>query len=236
MKNPHIVIVEDEPKIIHLVREVLSASGFEVSAAHNGKTGLELVAMEQPDLVILDILLPGGMDGYEVAQRLHEFSDVPIVMLTGKARENDMLHGFDVGADDYITKPFSSKELLARIKAVLKRSQKGSDKAPDEHEIICGDVRIDLARRRVTVAEREIHLTSTEYNLLHELAVHRNQVLLHEQLLNTVWGSEYTNDVDYLRAYIHSLRQKIETDPANPKIILRCPGVGYSLVCTDSSN
>src|ERR1035437_1270925 len=112
MKKPHIVIVEDEPKIIHLVREVLSASGFEVSAAHNGKNALELVAMEQTDLVILDILLPGVMDGYEVAQRLHEFSDVPIVMLTGKARENDMLRGFDVGADDYITKPFSSKELL----------------------------------------------------------------------------------------------------------------------------
>jgi two-component system KDP operon response regulator KdpE len=234
MANPSILIVEDEPKIIQLVREVLTASGFDVVTARNGKNGVEQAALEQPDLVILDILLPGEMDGYDVARRLREFSDVPIIFLTAKTREGDVLRGFDAGADDYITKPFNSKELLARIRAVLHRSQR-SGAHPDDEEIVCSDLRIDLPRHKVTVRGLEIHLTATEYNLLHELAIHRNQVLLHEQLLTAVWGCEYRNDVDYLRAYIHSLRQKIEMDPADPKIIIRCPGVGYSLVTPDGS-
>jgi two-component system KDP operon response regulator KdpE len=233
MANPRILIVEDEPKVVHLVREILAASGFDVIASCNGKNAIEQAAMEQPDLVLLDLLLPGEMDGYEVARRLREFGDVPIIMLTGKARDGDMLHGFESGADDYVTKPFNSKELLARIKAVLRRSQRGAGSRPDAEEIVCADIRIDLPRRRVSVHGREIHLTATEYNLLHELAIHRDQVLLHEQLLTAVWGCEYRDDVDYLRAYIHSLRQKIESDPANPKIIVRCPGVGYSLVTQD---
>jgi two-component system KDP operon response regulator KdpE len=153
-------------------------------------------------------------------------------MLTAKVREPDMLHGFDVGADDYITKPFSSKELLARIRAVLKRTR-GGEAPTAASDIVCGDVRIDLARRRVTIAEREINLTPTEYNLLYELAVHQNQVLLHEHLLTKVWGAEYRDDLDYLRSYIHYLRKKLETDPANPKIILSSPGVGYMLVSSD---
>jgi two-component system, OmpR family, KDP operon response regulator KdpE len=233
MANPRILIVEDEPKVVHLVREILSASGFEVIVACNGKNAIEQAAMEQPDLVLLDLLLPGEMDGYEVARRLREFGDIPIIMLTGKARDGDMLRGFESGADDYVTKPFNSKELLARIKAVLHRSQRGAGAHADAEEIVCGDIRIDLPRRRVSVADREIHLTATEYNLLHELAIHRDQVLLHEQLLTAVWGCEYRDDVDYLRAYIHSLRHKIESDPANPKFIVRCPGVGYSLVTPD---
>jgi two-component system KDP operon response regulator KdpE len=230
MNPPRILIVEDEPKVTHLVREVLTASGFEVCAACNGERAIEKTALEQPDLIILDIILPGEMDGYAVAERLHEFSDTPIIMLTGKVRQNDVLKGFEAGADDYITKPFNSKELLARVRAVLHRSQhdpfyRGQDL------VECGDLVIDLTRRRVTVHGREIHLTATEYNLLHELAIHPNQVMLHEQLLSAVWGPEYSGDVDYLRTYIHSLRQKIEKDPANPAIIVRCPGVGYSLVC-----
>jgi two-component system KDP operon response regulator KdpE len=233
MANPRILIVEDEPKVVHLVREILTASGFEVVTACNGKNAIEQAAMEQPDLVLLDIVLPGSLDGYEVARRLRDFSDVPIIILTGKARDGDMLRGFETGADDYVTKPFNSKELLARIKAVLKRSQRGANTRSAAEEIVCGEIRIDLPRHRVTVHEREIHLTATEYNLLHELAIHHDQVLLHEQLLTAVWGCEYRDDVDYLRAYIHSLRHKIESDPANPKIIVRCPGVGYSLVTPD---
>ena len=233
MQNSKVLIVEDEPKVAHLVREVLAASGFEVVTASNARGAIEQVAMEQPDLVLLDIVLPGEMDGYDLAKRLREFSDVPFIMLTARARESDMLHGFDVGADDYITKPFNSKELLARVKAVLRRSERNGSSRKDEEEVVCGEIRIDLPRRQVTVSGRGIHLTTTEYNLLHELAVHHDQVMLHEQLLSAVWGSEYRNDVDYLRAYIHSLRQKIEADPANPKIIVRCPGVGYSLVTAD---
>jgi two-component system KDP operon response regulator KdpE len=148
-------------------------------------------------------------------------------------RESDLLHGFEVGADDYITKPFSSKELLARIHAVLKRA-KGEAAAPGEAVITCGDLKIDLAQRRVTMKDHEIRLTPTEYSLLHELATHINQVLLHEQLLTAVWGPEYRDDVDYLRAYIRYLRQKLELDPANPVLIQRCPGVGYMLVCQDN--
>jgi two-component system KDP operon response regulator KdpE len=227
-----ILILDDEPKLVHLVREVLTATGYDVLSAFTGEHAIELAALEQPDLIILDLILTGSLDGYAVARRLREFSNVPIIMLTAKVRESDKLHGFDVGADDYITKPFSSKELLARVRAVLKRSQ--SEVAPPiKTELICGNLHIDLSRRLVTLSGREIHLTPTEYSLLHELAIHANQVMLHEQLLTAVWGPEYRNDVDYLRAYIHYLRQKIEPDPADPRIIVRCPGVGYMLTCKE---
>lgn len=228
--KPRILVVDDEPKLIHLVREVLSASQYEVFVTGNGKRAVELAAMEKPDLVLLDLILPGETDGYEVARRLRTFSEVPIIMLTARVTEGDKLRGFEAGADDYITKPFSSKELLARVRAVLKRAR-GEVGAAGEAEIVCGSLRIDLARRRVFVRGGEVHFTPTEYNLLHELVRHPNQVLLHEQLLSAVWGPEYRDDVDYLRAYIRYLRQKIEADPAKPKIIQRCPGIGYMIVC-----
>jgi two-component system KDP operon response regulator KdpE len=232
MEKTRILLVDDEPKLIYLVRTVLGATGYEVLTAISGEHAIDMAALEQPDLVLLDIVLTGTIDGYNVAQRIREFSNVPIIMLTARVRESDKLHGFDVGADDYITKPFSSKELLARIQAVLKRSRGGGvQNTPSE--IVCGDVRIDLARRRVMIDEREINLTPTEYNLLHELAVHPNQVLLHEHLLTKVWGTEYRDDLDYLRSYIHYLRKKLESDPANPKIIISSPGVGYMLVTPD---
>ena len=232
MGDNRILVVDDDPKLVRLVREVLTATGYEVLATGSGEQAIELAALEQPDLVLLDITLSGQVDGYEVASRLHEFSDIPIIMLTAKVRESDMMHGFEVGADDYITKPFSSKEMLARVRAVLKRSQSATA-PPAETEIVCGDVRIDLARHRVTVGGHEIHLTPTEYKLLHELARHHDQVLLHEHLLIKVWGTEYRDDLDYLRTYIYHLRKKLEPDPANPKLILRCPGVGYLLACQD---
>jgi len=233
-ERPRILIVDDEPRVINLVREVLGATGFEVIAAFSGESGIEMAALEQPDLILLDIILPGVLDGYQVAKRLREFSDVPIIMLTAKVREVDLLRGFEVGADDYITKPFRSKELLARIQAVLKRSK--NEKTQHEGgEISFGDLRIDLARRLVFVGGREIYLTPTEYNLLHELANHPNQVLFHEHLLASVWGPEYRDDVDYLRSYIHYLRKKIEIDSANPKIIISSPGVGYMLQITDET-
>jgi len=235
MDQMRILIVDDEPRLVHLVHEVLTATGYEVLAVSNGPHAIETVAIEQPDLVLLDLMLPGGVDGYAAAQRIREFSDVPIIMLTAKVREADMLQGFEAGADDYITKPFSSKELLARVRAVLKRAQK-KDSPSTEAQIQCGDLNIDLARRRVIIGEQEIYLTATEYNLLHELATHVNQVLLHEQLLTAVWGSEYCNDVDYLRSYVHSLRKKLERNPANPEMIVNVTGVGYMLVTPDSNS
>jgi two-component system KDP operon response regulator KdpE len=232
MSKTRILIVDDEPKLIRLVREILTATNYEVIAANNGSHALEMTAVEQPDLILLDLILPGEMDGYEVARRIREFSDLPIIMLTAKVREADILRGFEMGADDYITKPFSAKELLARIRAVLKRA-KGEAAAPAESEIVYGNLKIDLARRRVTLSGRQILLTPTEYSLLHELATHCNQVLLHEQLLTAIWGPEYRTDLDYLRAYIHYLRQKLEPDPSNPKMILSAPGVGYMLAGPD---
>jgi len=232
MSKARILLVDDEPKLVRLVQEILTATDYQIMVACNGTHGVEMVAVEKPDLVLLDLILPGELDGYEVARRVREFSDVPIIMLTAKVREADVLRGFEVGADDYITKPFSAKELLARMRAVLKRV-KGEAVAPTESEIVYGNLVIDLARRRVTLAGRQIALTPTEYSLLHELATHCNQVLLHEQLLTAVWGAEYRNDLDYLRAYIHYLRQKLEPDPSNPKIILSTPGVGYMLVGPD---
>jgi two-component system KDP operon response regulator KdpE len=232
MTEGRILVIDDEPKLVRLVSEVLTATGFMVISAGSGKRAIELAALEQPDLILLDIVLSDAVDGYEVARRVREFSDVPIIMLTAKAREDDLLHGFAAGADDYLTKPFSSKELLARVQAVLKRGRNAAA-APPEAEIVCGELRLDLARRRVRVGDQEVHLTRTEYDLLHELAQHRNQVLFHEQLLTAVWGSEYRDDVDYLRAYVRYLRQKLEPDPANPKMIVTSRGIGYMLACPE---
>jgi two-component system KDP operon response regulator KdpE len=230
MNEARILVVDDEPKLVHLVREVLTATGFKVLTAGGPEEAIETAALEQPDLILLDIVFPGPMDGFEFARRVREFSDVPIIMLTARAREADVLHGFDLGADDYLTKPFSSKELLARVRAVLKRTR--HEPAPAaETEIVCPNLRINLARRRVTANGREVSLTPTEYKLLHELAAHPNQVLLHEQLLTAVWGPEYRDDADYLRAYIRYLRKKLEADPAHPTLIVTSPGVGYMLAC-----
>jgi len=233
MAQTRILIVDDEPKLVRLVREVVTAVGYSAFSTGSGASAIELVALEQPDLVLLDIVLSDAVDGYEVARRVREFSDVPIIMLTARARESDLLRGFEAGADDYLVKPFSSKELLARVRAVLKRARLEPAASP-KPEIVCGELRMDTARRRVMVGDREVKLTRTEYNLLHELSTHPNQVLLHEQLLTTVWGAEYRNDLDYLRAYVRYLRQKLEPDPANPKMIVTVPGVGYMLTCPDT--
>ena len=232
MTKQRILVVDDEPKLIRLVGEVLTASGYAVITTGNGEEAIGKVALERPDLMLLDIVLTGEINGFEVARRVREFSEVPIIMLTAKARESDMLHGFDAGADDYITKPFSAKELLARVQAVLKRAHHDAGEMT-ESEIVCGELRLDTLRRRVTVAGEGVHLTRTEYNLLHELAIHRNQVMLHAQLLAAVWGPEYRDDLDYLRAYIRYLRRKLEPDPAAPQYILTSQGVGYMLVCPD---
>ncbi len=232
MSEGRILIVDDEPKLVRLVSEVLIATGFTVLTTTQGEKAIELTAVEQPDLIVLDIVLTGDLDGFEVARRVREFSNVPIIMLTAKARESDLLRGFDAGADDYLTKPFSSKELLARVRALLKRTRLDAVES-GQTEIECGPLQIDLARRRVRVAGQEIRLTRTEYNLLQELATNTNHVLLHEQLLTAVWGFEYRDDVDYLRAYIRYLRRKIEVEPDTPRLIITQPGVGYVLECPE---
>jgi two-component system KDP operon response regulator KdpE len=227
-----ILVVDDQPRVVRLVSEVLGAVGYQVVAATGGEAAIELVALEQPDLVLLDILLPPGIDGYETCQRIREFSNVPVIMLTAKAQENDMLRGFDVGADDYLTKPFSAKELLARVRAVLRRAQRSEEATPI---LMCGQLQIDFARRQVRVADKAVSLTRTEYALLRQLALTPNCVLLHQDLLSNVWGPEYRDDLDYLRAYVHYLRRKLEVDPSNPEYIVTSPGVGYMLACPGDS-
>jgi len=226
-----ILVVDDEPRVVRLVSQVLEAVGYQVVAAAGGEPALEMVALEQPDLVLLDIRLPHGLDGYEVCRRIREFSEVPVIMLTAKAQDTDVLHGFDVGADDYLTKPFNAKELVARVKAVLRRAQR-----PEEMVtaiLTCGELEINFARRTVNVRADKVSLTRTEYALLRQLALNANRVMLHQNLLTTVWGPEYRDDIDYLRAYIRYLRQKIEENPHEPQYILTTPGVGYMLTCPE---
>lgn len=227
--NEKILIVDDEPRVARLVSEVLTAVGYQVIAAVSGKSAIEKVALEQPDLVLLDILMPPGIDGYQVCARIREFSDVPVIMLTAKARDVDVLAGFDAGADDYLTKPFNAKELVARVKAVLRRRQRPESVVTSS--LVCGSLEINFARRSLSVAGQAVELTRTEFDLLRCLALRPNRVLAHEEILTDVWGAEYRNDLEYLRAYVRYLRRKIEADPANPQIIVNSPGVGYMLVC-----
>jgi len=217
-----ILVVDDEPKILRLIGRNLQAEGYNVVFAGTGETGLELAAVEQPDLILLDLRLP-DIDGLEVCRRLRQFTEAPIVMLTARARELEKLQGFRAGADDYITKPFSVRELLARIAAVIRRAR-GS--GTGEPVIRLGRLRLDLARRQVSVNGCTVELTPTEYALLSELMVNRGKVMTHEQLLRGVWGAEYVDSVDYLRVYVSHLRRKIgDSTPGN--LIRTVPGVGY---------
>ena len=223
-----ILIVEDSPRVVQLVRVVLEAVGYEVIAAGDGTAGIERAALDQPDLILLDILLPGGMDGYQVCRRIREFSDVAVIMLTAKGQDSDKLTGFDAGADDYLPKPFNARELVARVEAVLRRSKHHEDRQATV--LACGEIEINLARRTVKCADQFVSLTPTEYALLRQLAFDANRVVLHQDLLARVWGPEYRDEIQYLRLYINYLRQKIEVDPAHPTYILTERGVGYRFV------
>lgn len=226
-------MIDDEPRLVRLVRQVLTAVGYHVLSASDGEEALETIAIEQPDLVLLDIMLPGELDGYDVCSRVREFSTVPIIMLTAKTREVDMLHGFDVGADDYLTKPFSAKELIARVKAVLRRSKLAAQDVSATADLTCGELLISFGRRKLNVRGREVALTPTEFRLFQQLALNSNRVMLHEDLLTNVWGPEYRDDIDYLRTYVRHLRRKIEEEPSEPRYILTTPGVGYMLSCPE---
>jgi DNA-binding response OmpR family regulator len=226
-----IVIVDDEPRYVRAVKYNLEASGYEVLSASEGQAAIDLIELEQPDLLVLDLRLP-GMDGYEICQRVREFSAVPIIMLTARAEEDDKVRGLDLGADDYLTKPFSADELLARVRALLRRTNSpasgDSNRPYSGGERICvGDVCIELDHPRVFIGQHEINLTATEYHLLVELARQPGRILVPDVLLHKVWGSGYAGEVRLLWQMVHRLRQKIEVDPANPKYILTRAGVGY---------
>ncbi len=222
------LVVDDEADVVEVVSVTLKMQWGEeaqVLAAYTGEEALSLMLSGHPDLVILDIALP-DMDGFEVCRRIREFSDVPILMLTAKDDEMDKVRGLELGADDYITKPFGHLELLARIRAVLRRVQIPLP-ATGGSRIIVGDVVLDMNRRTVEVQGRPIRLTPTEFNLLQQLMRNAGKVLPHETLLARVWGPEYRREIDYLKVYIRRLREKLEHDPQNPEYILTEYGIGY---------
>ena len=229
-ERQRVLVADDDPLIQRLVRTHLDRAGFRVLTAADGEEALDVAVAEQPDLIVLDLMLP-KLDGFEVCKRIREFSLVPVVMLTARGEQVDKLRGFEAGADDYLTKPFAPPELLARVKAVLRRAQTAAA-ASAPSVVRCGELTIDFVRRRVTVHDEQIKLTPTEFQLLQQLALNAGKVLSHTELLTKVWGPEYRDDRDYLWAYIRHLRRKLEADPEKPKHILSEPGYGYVLDCS----
>jgi two-component system KDP operon response regulator KdpE len=224
-KGVRILVIDDEKQIRRLLKVALTGHGYSVEEAALGQEGLNKVTTYRPDLIILDLGLP-DLNGLEVIRKLREWSQTPVIILSVKEQENDKITALDTGADDYVTKPFSMGELLARIRAALRHIV-----PPGEEPILTfGELVIDLARRRVSVNEKEIKLTPIEYNLMKNLAIHAGKVLTHKQLLRVVWGPTYENDTHYLRVFIGQLRRKVEADPSRPRHIITEPGVGYRLM------
>ncbi len=221
-----ILVVDDEPRYVRLVQVNLETAGYTVETAKDGQQAVEHVAATQPDLMLLDVMMP-VMDGFTATERIREFSTVPIIILTAKGEERDRVRGLDAGADDYIIKPFSAQELLARVRAVLRRAERLSDS--DFHQPVYKhhELEIDLARAEVSTEGAEIALTATEYRLLQTLAAAEGRVLTPEELLTAVWGPEYRDDKEILWVCLSRLRQKIEPDPKNPIHIVTRQGLGY---------
>ena len=226
MAIARVVIIDDEPSLIKFVSQNLRARGYDVADASNGLEGVERVKDYKPDLVILDINMP-GMDGFEVCSYIRQFSDAAIIMLTASGHEGDKIRALDMGADDYLTKPFGIGELMARVRAVMRRASQAETRGGRQEALSSGDLRVDFEHRRVTVKGKPVKLTPTEYSLLEQLVTRPDVVVTHRELLSTVWGAEYRDETEYLRVYMGRLRRKLEDDPANPKCLLTEPGVGY---------
>jgi two-component system KDP operon response regulator KdpE len=223
-QQPHVLVIDDEPQILRAVRTILTAKQFRVTTAARGEEGLTLAAAQAPDLIILDLSLP-DLDGIEICRRLREWTQVPIIVLSVRDTEKDKVAALDRGADDYLTKPFSIEELLARIRVALRHS--AQSKGSGESIIRSGSLEIDLAEYRVTRNGVEVRLTATEFKLLAHLAAHAGRVLTHHAILSAVWGPEYAEHVEYLRVYMRQLRKKLEADPDHPQILTTEPGIGY---------
>ncbi len=225
-----ILVVDDEPQIRKLLQTGLSGYGYQVITAANGQEALTAVAQRQPNAVILDISLGSEPDGLAVCRRLREWSQVPIVMLSVRSGETSKVAALDAGADDYLTKPFGMEELRARIQAVLRRASMEPSSSPTA-VIHSGDLMIDLANRRVTVNQQEVHFTPFEYDILRLLATHPGQIMTHQTILAQVWGSDYQDMTHYIRIYVNQIRKKLGENPAaNLRYILTEPGIGYRFV------
>lgn len=222
-----ILIADDEPRYVRLMEANLTNEGYEVIKASNGQEAVNAVAEHHPNLVLLDVMMP-VLSGFEACQRIREFSNVPIIIVTAKGDEQDRVRGLDVGADDYIVKPYSATELLARVRAVLRRAQLSGgtfQQSTFEH----GNLHIDFTRAEVYKGDETVFLSATEYRLLLQFAQHLGQVLTSEQLLENVWGAEYRDDKEILWVSISRLRQKLEDNPKSPQHIVTRPGLGYSM-------
>ncbi len=227
-----VVIIEDDPQICRFLRTSLTANGFVLFEANTGEQGLVEVSTRKPDLVILDLGLP-RMDGLTVIHKVREWSSVPIIVLSARSQEHDKINALDSGADDYLTKPFSIGELLARIRVTIRRLNQFK-KDSTETEFREGDLRVDLSRRQVFIGNREIHLTPIEYRLLKALIQQAGRVMTHRQLLLDVWGQAYVEHDHYVRIYMGQLRQKIEADTTQPRYLLTETGVGYRIAYSGS--
>ena len=227
MRKHLILVVDDEPAIVRLIRAKLQADGYAVVTAESGESALESVERERPDLVVLDLMMP-GMDGYETLRRIRMSSQLPVMVLTARAGDADKLKGFQGGADDYLTKPFNPDELAARVAAVLRRSA-GTAPVGGRAVLRWPGVEIDLEQRRVTAGEAEVRLSRTEWELLSQLAANAGRVMLHGELLSRIWGPEFRDEVHYLRTWVSRLRAKLESDPLTPELITTFPGLGYRM-------
>ncbi len=230
-KGKFILIVDDEPPIQRILHRNLSMSGYDVLVADNGEQALEMVQLHEPDLILLDLWLPGDLDGMGVCTQVRRWSQVPIIVVSAKTDEKQKVQALDKGADDYLTKPFNNEELLARVRACLRRASNiPGGTTVQQPGILTSDdgyVSINLVRRLVRAGTQEMKLTPTEFELLHQLMLHAGKVMTHRILLRSVWGPEYGEETDYLRVYVRQLRLKIEQEPSQPQYILTEPGVGY---------
>lgn len=227
MTQTKILVIEDEPEIRRFLRVSLGEQGYSLLEAVDGKEGLELAAREKPELIILDLGLP-DMDGTEVAQRIREWTDMPIIVLSCRGQESDKVAALDLGADDYVTKPFGIQELLARMRVALRKASSAADR-DNEPIFTNGRLRVDMAKRLVYVDDQEVHLTPIEYKLLHELIKNADGLVTQQALLRNVWGPGYAQEGHYLRVFMGNLRRKLEEDPAQPRYLITEPGVGYRL-------
>jgi len=224
-RKPCVLVVDDDVQILRYIRRTLELEGYQTLTATDGRAALEVMEQETPGLILLDIMLP-EIDGYSVCERIREFSTVPIIMVTAKDNDEEKVKGLELGADDYITKPFSIVELLARVKAVLRRSRiSGAVAAPAVYR--GNGIEVNFASRQVAVDGRPVSLTPTEFNLLQELVLNKGKVLTHSHLLQKVWGSEYRDEKEYLHVFIGRLRTKLHLDSKDQRYIRTIPGVGY---------
>lgn len=225
-QGPRVLVIEDEPQMMRFLRTALESQGFQVLEASAGLPGIQASAFYGPDMILLDLMLP-DIDGLEVIRRVREWSHIPIIVISARGREQDKVDALDIGADDYVTKPFAVGELFARIRVSLRHV---AGAANDEQAVFSvGDLTVDLVKRRVTVAGKDVHLTRREYKMLATLIRYAGKVVTHRQLLREVWGPSYEHQVPYLRVYMGQLRRKLEADPTRPRYLQTEQGVGYRL-------